>query len=401
MLSFQTPWPIWPGGNTPEIIDTYSDACPSQAWTASCTRCRRMRSLLPLALTVALLSACAPEGSPLPHSGAGGKADDLFSCPANPTLNAGSGSQRRCIDADNGKFVATACCADVCAGADWQSQANGDRCRWVDGVGLDGAVLGQFAPSMCCELNDSLECTSAQVVGGHCQSSAGDSVEPVCCQQAPITCHPLVAEQLRDCVTAVLADVATDPDAPPMSESEALDLCANEGDLMGPMLDSLCLVDPGFCDLDFESFALDFVAACNQEIAAEFTCAFGHTFGDFLDRDNLLVLEDRRMEHAEAVQLLSAAEKEQVIIALHQSSHTDVVTLSEAFAAMDAGELRAVSVLQTSTGRTYQAFEYGAGDNSFGAIFDTQTGALAARIIDGDLYDSSSSASLGCDISED
>lgn len=359
-----------------------------------------MRSSLALALplTLALLSACTPEGSPLRPSATGGKADDLFSCPANPTLNSATGSQRRCIDADSGQFVATACCAEVCAGADWQSQANGDRCRWVDGVGLAGSALGQFAPSMCCELNDALACSSAQIVGGQCQSGAGEIVESVCCQQEPITCHPLVASELRACVLAVVADAASDPEALPMSESEALDLCANEGDLMGPILDSICLVDSGFCDLEFESFALDFVAACKQEIAAEFTCAFGHTFGDLLERDNVVIVEDERMLHAEAVQVLNAAEQAQVIIAVHQSSHTDVVTFSQAFAAMDEGELRVVRVLESASGRAYQAFEYGAGDNSFGAIFDTQTGALAARIIDGDIYDSSSSATLGCDI---
>lgn len=58
----------------------------------------------------------------------GGKADDSSSCPANATLNSGSGSQRRCIDADSGQFIATACCAQVCAGADWQPQTNGERC---------------------------------------------------------------------------------------------------------------------------------------------------------------------------------------------------------------------------------------------------------------------------------
>lgn len=65
---------------------------------------------------------------------------------------------------------------------------------------------------------------------------------------------------------------------------------------------------------------------------------------------------------------------------------------------MDAGELRVVKFWEDSNGRAYEAFEYGAGDNSFGAIFAMQNGALAARIIDGDIYDNSISATLGCNI---
>jgi hypothetical protein len=111
------------------------------------------------------------------------------------------------------------------------------------------------------------------------------------------------------------------------------------------------------------------------------SCTFGSTYGDIADNARLLVNRQRLMSPTG----LSDLDKQRVIIALHQSSHTDVTTVEEAFAAADQGEVNLVRIYETAAARTFTAIEYGAGDNSYGAIFTGDTTNLAANIHDGDL----------------
>jgi hypothetical protein len=60
-------------------------------------------------------------------------------------------------------------------------------------------------------------------------------------------------------------------------------------------------------------------------------------------------------------------------------------TLGEAFAAVDQGEIAFTELWDASARRAFSAYEYGAGDNSYGAIFVHGTTTLAASIGDGDL----------------
>lgn len=82
---------------------------------------------------------------------------------------------------------------------------------------------------------------------------------------------------------------------------------------------------------------------------------------------------------------LDALQEAQLIAAVKVSAHGGAVsTVEAAFAHVDQGE---VSYLTLETaGRRYVAVEYGAGDNSYGAIFDTTSPTPAARIEDGDIY---------------
>lgn len=112
------------------------------------------------------------------------------------------------------------------------------------------------------------------------------------------------------------------------------------------------------------------------------TCLFGATYGDIAGNPNLVVSSSQRLTSPAG---LSELDKQRIIIALHQSTHTDVTTVEEAFAAADQGEVNVVRLYEPAAARTYTAIEYGAGDNSYGAIFYWDTTNLVSRIHDGDL----------------
>ena len=104
------------------------------------------------------------------------------------------------------------------------------------------------------------------------------------------------------------------------------------------------------------------------------------TFGDFLDQ----VSTTSRVDVTTAGQV-DALLKKQLIAACHQSSYTDVKTLADAFAAVDQGEFVVRQVKDKKTGETYTAVDYGAGDNTYGAIFKTGSAKPIVSIHDGDL----------------
>ncbi len=111
-------------------------------------------------------------------------------------------------------------------------------------------------------------------------------------------------------------------------------------------------------------------------------CVFGSTYGDIEGNPHLVVSSRQRLTSPSN---LSELDKARIISALHQSSHTDVMTIEEAFAAADQNEINLVRLYEPAAARTYTAVEYGAGDNSYGAIFYWNTAAIVASIHDGDL----------------
>lgn len=348
--------------------------------------------------SLALSAACSPNPVSNPNSD---KADSLIVCPENADLNSAEGSQRRCVDTDSGQFVATECCADVCAGADWREQSNGTFCAWGDDPGTEGAVTGQFAPRTCCELNDELSCEVAESVADSCEDTGrGREVASACCEASPDVCHPAVANQLRSCIEDTLEDSAFDAEASALLNSEALELCANEGDLQGPMLDGLCLSDPSseFCSMDFETFATDYVQACETEFEPVYNCVFGRTYWQISENPRIRVT-DRSVLRLSDAQALSSAEQSRILLAIGESAADANITLIEGFDFVDQNEINKMQFWDGSNDLGFIAYEFGAGDNSFGAIFHAGSGELAARIVDGDIYDGTPQANLGCDVS--
>jgi hypothetical protein len=113
-------------------------------------------------------------------------------------------------------------------------------------------------------------------------------------------------------------------------------------------------------------------------------CVFGETYGDIesaaaLEKINELVLTAANLD------TLSAADQQKVVLAVQQSSHTDVTTPQEALSRVDQQEINVTFLLEPLARRSFMAFEYGAGDNSYGAIFERSSGDMVTSIHDGDL----------------
>jgi len=83
---------------------------------------------------------------------------------------------------------------------------------------------------------------------------------------------------------------------------------------------------------------------------------------------------------------LSALDGAQIIAAVHESAHTDVTTVAEAFSRVDDHLINRIVLRDEGTNQFYTELEFGAGDNSYGAIFGKGTTTRAVAIHDGDFY---------------
>jgi hypothetical protein len=117
-------------------------------------------------------------------------------------------------------------------------------------------------------------------------------------------------------------------------------------------------------------------------------CLFGTTYSDLRAARTDLQITSSEELHLGAP--LGALAEAQLVLAVQQSSHDDVATAAEAFAAVDEQEINRVLVVELASGHSFVAYEYGVGDNSYGAIFLAGSTDLVASIHDGDLY--------GCDL---
>ncbi len=111
------------------------------------------------------------------------------------------------------------------------------------------------------------------------------------------------------------------------------------------------------------------------------TCLFGEQYNQ-LDTLDALMVSSRTAVHMPSE--LSLLDQQRAILAVQQSAHTDVTTIAQAFAAVDQNEINVVRLYEPAAARTYTAFEYGAGDNSYGAVFYWNTPTMVAAIHDGD-----------------
>jgi len=120
-------------------------------------------------------------------------------------------------------------------------------------------------------------------------------------------------------------------------------------------------------------------------------CLFGERYGDFLHSPNFetVVSADLTSETA-----LSELQRAQIIATLdiYGESITDP---SEAFEIVDQGYINYTTQRDAFDGSEYTALEFGAGDNSFGAILRGGTTEAAAVIVDGDLDGCSAFEPLG------
>jgi hypothetical protein len=112
-------------------------------------------------------------------------------------------------------------------------------------------------------------------------------------------------------------------------------------------------------------------------------CLFGDQFSDIRSNPSLQIVSETWIRALS--DLGDALEGEQLVVAVQQSSHTDVTTPEEALARVDQQEVRRIQLEDLVAGRAFTVFEYGAGDNSYGAFFASGTAMVVASIHDGDL----------------
>jgi hypothetical protein len=117
------------------------------------------------------------------------------------------------------------------------------------------------------------------------------------------------------------------------------------------------------------------------------SCLFGETFRDLTDEGLVRVVGRTRFTSPTAPTTLTTLQEAQIIRALHASSHTDVMTIAQAFAAADQNEINLVWIWDGPGDRRFVAVEYGAGDNSYGAYFPVESAEPVAEIHDGDLLE--------------
>lgn len=111
-------------------------------------------------------------------------------------------------------------------------------------------------------------------------------------------------------------------------------------------------------------------------------CLFGEVFSDIRTSDALLITSETWITSVDA---LTDVEAQQLLVAVQQSSHTDVTTAAEALERVDQQEVRRMNFYEPASERWFVVYEYGVGDNSYGAFFDQQGVDVLASIHDGDL----------------
>jgi len=122
-------------------------------------------------------------------------------------------------------------------------------------------------------------------------------------------------------------------------------------------------------------------------------CPFGEQFSDLRDHPTLAIVSEAWIRSED--QLGDEVERAQLVLAVQQSSHTDVCTPSEALARVDQQEVRRLELHERTGGGAFTVFEYGVGDNSYGAVFARGALPVLASIHDGDLLDCTPSTGLG------
>lgn len=123
-------------------------------------------------------------------------------------------------------------------------------------------------------------------------------------------------------------------------------------------------------------------AGCDVLDYAGESCAFGQQYRHIAVSANFKVLESDRYETVADV----PAEQADAVFASIAWTYEDATTLAEAFDAIDDGGVN-YKRLEEVGGAEYWSFEYGAGDNSYGAVIDATTGDIVVEIHDGDLYE--------------
>lgn len=111
-------------------------------------------------------------------------------------------------------------------------------------------------------------------------------------------------------------------------------------------------------------------------------CMVGSTYRAFRDGTALVAVSDGTITTTTG---LDAARSAQLLRAV-QEAFTEVTTPAGALAAVQDRTVNVVTRRDAATGRTFVGYEYGAGDNSYGVIFEGTSSTPVSVIRDGDLF---------------
>lgn len=205
----------------------------------------------------------------------------------------------------------------------------------------------------------------------------------------PVTgaCHPAIADAIRACVNDWMAD--PDYDSSTTSERDLIEQCA-DAEPVAPAWDSLCAqpsAPADLCNVDYETFATTHIPLCRKELINEYldgACVFGSHYRDLFEEaaEAIVIVQGRVLTVSSS---LTDLEKAQIVDAVAGSTaYDDVTTAEEAFALVDDNEVNQHELWDASNRRAYTVYEVGAGDNSFGMIFEQGTTNRVLTINDGD-----------------
>ena len=113
-------------------------------------------------------------------------------------------------------------------------------------------------------------------------------------------------------------------------------------------------------------------------------CAFGSHYQHLFSAQSAMTVTSRRLVTSGTQ--LTALERDQLVAAV-ASTYTEARTVEQALGLVDRGQVNLVRLWDASSRRPFVAYEFGAGDNSYGMILEAGSTAPAARINDGDLMD--------------
>jgi subtilisin-like proprotein convertase family protein len=185
-----------------------------------------------------------------------------------------------------------------------------------------------------------------------------------------------------DCAQALLID----PESGVSDFFVAIELCIDAEPLAGPY-DNSCMPPQRaiFCGVDYSDYWWDVSANCFDQAYYGFKateCVFGGRYQDLFDHTRVVPTYQTVLTSASP---LSPIEEKQLVAAVFVASY-EPENAAEVFSLVDSGE-----VFQTQLaglgGDLFVAYEFGAGDNSYGAVFFHDSDNLAAKIIDGGFDD--------------
>jgi DNA uptake protein ComE-like DNA-binding protein len=111
-------------------------------------------------------------------------------------------------------------------------------------------------------------------------------------------------------------------------------------------------------------------------------CVLGLSYRDIFTNGGTIIVARRVIDPATDT---NAMQRSQVIAAV-KSAYDSVTTFWHALDVVDENRVNQIEIWDASNRRAYTAYEFGAGDNSYGLVFAYATTTVAARINDGDLY---------------